>query len=158
MIGNRVTDFDQFTIGTYGYTIALDTTNIMLNKPSYIQIDDSGTTSDPISGPIDIDTLQAYINDEDCPDGAWSFASDILMIFFKTSVYAFDSGSRFVIYGYRNNTPIKTLADPIDIKDRDLGYYIALCIKQASIIQGKQVPIDIDKQIIQYEAQIQSGG
>jgi len=158
MIGNRVSDFDQFTVGTYGYTILLDTTEILLNKPSYIQVDDSGDTSDPINGPTDIHTLQSYINDANCPDAAWSFASDILIIFFKTTVYAYDTGTRFVIYGYRNNTPIKTLQDPIDIKDRDIGYYITLCIKQAAIIQGKQVPIEIDKQITQYEAIIQAGG
>ena len=158
MIGNRVSDFDQFTIGTYGYTIILDTTDIMLNKPSFIQVDASGTTSDPVTGPIDLDTLQDYINDEDCPDATWSFASDLMIIFFKTSVYAFANTSRFVIYGYRNNTPINSLSDPIDIKDRDIGYFIALSIKEAAIVQGKMIPPDILKEITAYEAIINAGG
>ncbi len=158
MIGNRVTDFDQFTTGSQGYTIALDTTEIMLNKPAYIQIDDNGTTSDPITGPIDIEALQGYINDANAPDGAWSFASDILLIFFKTSVYGFVDNSRFVIYGYRNNTPINSLSDPIDIKDRDIGYFIALSIQEAAIVQGKMIPPDILKEITKYEAIIAAGG
>jgi hypothetical protein len=158
MLGNKVTDFDKFTNGAYGYTIVLDTTDILLNKPDFIQVDDNGTTSDPIVGPTDLETLQGYINDVDAPDAAWSFASDLLIMFFNATSAPYSSTTRFVIYGYRNNQPITSLSDSIDIKDRDIGWFTALAIKEAAIMQGKMIPKGIEKEITQYEAIVQGGG
>lgn len=158
MLGNKVTDFDKFTNGIYGYTIVLDTTAILLNKPDFIQVDDNGTTSDPIIGPTELEVLQEYINDSDAPDAAWSFASDLMVLFFKQATVPYSNTTRFVIYGYRNNQPINTLSDSIDIKDRDIGWFIALAIKEAAIMQGKMIPKDIENQITEYEAIVQGGG
>ncbi len=158
MLGNRVTDFDKHTNGVYGYTIVVDTTEILLNKPDFIQVDDNGTTSDPISGPTAMETLQEYINDDDAPDAAWSFASDLLIMFFNASTAPYSNTTRFVIYGYRNNQPINSLSDSIDIKDRDIGWFIALAIREAAIMTGKMIPKDIENQITEYEAIVGAGG
>ncbi len=66
----------------------------MLNKPSFFQVDDNGITSDPVAGPISLNTLQSYISDVDCPDIAWSFASDLMIIFCKATACPYSDTTR----------------------------------------------------------------
>ena len=158
MFGNRVTDFPQHTSGLYGYTIIMDTTNLHLNMPYSIQPDANGVSGDPVAGETALNTLQEYINDEDCPDLAWNLSSDILTIFFKTEIYEYLSTTRFVLYGYRNNTPITSLQSSIDIKDRDLEWFMMLAIKKAALMQGKKVPEKIQLELTRLESIVSAGG
>lgn len=140
MIGNSVTQFQQHTIGTVGYTIIMDCTDLHLNQMEFLMVDANGVTGDPAPAQAEIEVIHDYINDSDCPDIAWNLSSDILTIFLKTSVYAYVITTTFTIYGYRNPTPIKTLDSLIDIKDKDLNWFNNLVIKKAAEMQGKRVP------------------
>jgi len=151
MFGNSVTDFDKFTDGTVGYTIAVDLTFLNVEIVSSLQGDANGTTEDPVTGNTALATLQSYINDFNAPDLAWNYSSDILIIFFKTVTFAYTNTTRFIFYGYRQAVPIKTLTQNIDIKDRDLPLFLRYALKEAKILQGKISDPKEDQEIIQLE-------
>ena len=89
MLGQVITNFPQYSVGTYGYTIQVDLTYLYASSIDIIQLDNNGVSSLPITQKTALVSLQGYINDIACPNIAYSVDSDILTLFVKTSAYPY---------------------------------------------------------------------
>ena len=136
MLGQVITNFPQYSVGTYGYTIQVDLTYLYASSIDIIQLDNNGVSSLPITQKTALVSLQGYINDIACPNIAYSVDSDILTLFVKTSAYPYTDTTKFVIYGKRLAITIGSLNDNVDISDKDMELFLNYCIKGAGDILG----------------------
>lgn len=154
MFGNSVTEKDKFTDGTYGYTVAVDLTPWNARTISSVLASDDGTVSDPIVGSTDLTVLLKYVNQSDCPDLAYNVGSDILTIFFKASVYPYQSTTKYLATGYRSALPVASLSDFPDIKNSNLELFCLLSVQKAATILNKKIPQNIQDRIVFLKAQL----
>ena len=159
--GNAVTDVSQRAVGTYGYTISIDTTGLYAYKITFVQAqDDSGATpvlSDPSGSSVSIKTLQEYLEDASCPDIAFNYAHGICTIFFKTSVYPYVSDTRFAMFGQRDSLKFYADGDKADFPDSEAALFNAYVIKHAALLTNKPIPSDVARIIQKREYEIKNG-
>ena len=154
MYGNRVTEKDKFTDGMYGYTVAIDLTALNARSIVSVAASDAGLAFDPVVTPIDLITLQGYINDPDCPDLAYSLGSDILTILFNHSTLPYASTTQYTVTGYRSALPIASVTDNLDIKNRYLELFVLLSIQKAAVLLNRTLPAELKQRILELKAQI----
>ena len=112
--GFAVNNYNLYT-GSYGDIIKVDIKNNYPFQVLWVQGEnDSGAKSIAIEGPgVSLSALTNYMEDEECPDLAWSFNGTELSIFFKHDVYD-------VRFGYeikRDAKPVTLLTDYIDVAE-----------------------------------------
>ena len=158
--GNAVTDVSQTSIGTYGYTVRIDTTTILAYRIKFVQAqDESGTElGTPSDDSVILKTLQTYLEQSSCPDIAFNYAHGVCTVFFKTTVWPYADNTRFALFGQRNALAMIETDDKADFPDSEMELFIAYAIREASILNNKPVPSDISRTIMRREYEILNGG
>lgn len=155
--GNKVTELSQVSVGVYGYIVRADTTSILAYDIKGVQAQSTTSdTGDPVDTNTELTTLMALVNDDGCPDLAFSFTPGEVYIFFNLTTYPYVDDTRFALIYERN--PLKmTEADSIvDIDDSDMELFMAYAIKHACTLQNEPIPYLITETIRIKEQEIRN--
>lgn len=151
--GDKVTQYEQYLIGTYGYIIRLDTTPT-IKKILSLQGKNDTYISDLVESLTFITDIFKFPESDSCPDIACALSSGVLYLFFKTSVLPYEDASQFLLIAYRYPSEITNLDSTLDLPVSDYELFIALSISVSAELKGKLVPqrildkIDYFKRII----------
>lgn len=155
--GNKVTDFAQVAVGTYGYIIKSNLYPYFPRDVESVQVQPaSDETPAPFSTNSSIDDVNSYMEDSACPNCAWHYSNGFLRIFFKTTVYAYVDSTRFSVIGKRNTQPV--IGDTIlcDFMDRDLDLVQLYMLRLAYLWRSGKVPYPIVKTVEDKEEAIEN--
>lgn len=145
----KIVTYNQYAIGTYGYIVRINTTNIRLSSITSVIVSDiADNVTDTITSATDIDTLYRHLEDSDCPNASYYFSGSILTLFVKLSKYAYDGNTEFSIIGYRSTDEI---GEYVDIASEDLELFINYAIAESAQILGKTVPTNVINNISNLE-------
>jgi hypothetical protein len=157
MFGTSVIGITQMAVGTYGYVIRIDTTALRSYDITGVQAQSSAIfTPAPTMTEVSLDILMSYLEDSECPDLAYHYGYGEVYIFFKTTVFAYATDTRFALIGKRNPIKLTSLDDNLDIADKDLDLFVAYVLKYAAILSRQAVPFEIEKTIKQKEQEIKN--
>lgn len=155
--GNKVTDFGQVAVGTYGYVIKNNLYPYFPRDVESVQVQPSATeTPTPFTTNSSLEDVNSYMEDSACPDVAWHYINSVLHIFFKTSEYAYVDNTRFAVFGKRNAQSVTGDLSLCDIMDRDLDLVQLYMLEQAYLSRAGKVPYYIKKAIADREEAVEN--
>ena len=130
MTNFTITTVDQVGIGTYGYMVKLDTTNIVAYDVNFIQAqaDSTGISSNPSGSSVSIETLASYLENDACPDLAFNYTHGMCTMFFKTTAYPYTSDTFVTLFGKRNALRLVDDNDIADFPDELIELFSAYAI------------------------------
>ena len=132
--GNPVTDFDQQAIGDYGYIVKIDAVSLLALEVDAVQAQASASsTPSPVTAETTRNAIEGYLNDSACPDLAFNFSGSDVLVFFKTSVFAYASDTRIALFGKRFAQNVSDDATKMDILDDDIALLLAYMMQLAAL-------------------------
>lgn len=144
-----VTDATKRLEGTYGYVAAFDLADYEPNG-NVLQIQvlgDDDVLSSPVESAVSPDVLDAYCEDEACPDIAFNQMGNTVNVFLKTTVYPYIAAVEVEFTYFRNAQNIENISgedeDNIDIPQSAKELYKNVCLKLTYEGKGKRVPYDV---------------
>lgn len=83
--GADISTLTRYTVGIYGYIVKINTASLLAYLITAVQAQASETsTPEPVTEDVSLDTLQGYVNSEDCPNLAFAIGDGECWVFFKT--------------------------------------------------------------------------
>jgi hypothetical protein len=158
--GNIVTDMDQASIGTYGYTVRINTVGIYAYDINFVQAQDDSASeklSAPATASVTLQTLQEYQEDSSCPDIAFNYSHGLCTIFLKTATYPYTANTRVGLFGQRDSLKFYSNTDRADFPDGEMELFTAYVIKHAALITNKPIPHDVGRIIQRREYELSNG-
>lgn len=155
--GNAVTDFSQQAIGSYGYTIKVPLEPSGLNANVVYAVQGQVGASDTpqvVLTKVLQSTIEDYLNSSSCPDLAFATDGTNVIVFFKTTVFAYVSDTRIAFLGLRNAQPTASDNDKLDIIDDDIGLLRVYAIQEMYLLKQNFVPQNILDTISNEETRI----
>ncbi len=155
--GNKITDYAQTAIGSYGYTVKIDTTALLFENIADIQAQASASsTPAPSIGEVPLSTLMGYLNDVNCPNLSYNFSNGEITICFNTIAFPYVDATRFALFGLRKAQAATSDGDFLDFPDKDRRLALNYALREAyEIIKGK-CPQDIQEIIDDEELRVKN--
>lgn len=139
IFGQKVTTYEIFLTGTYGYVLRLLTAPTIKNILS-LQVKNNTLISSVIENPTSLNDLMMYSEDVNSSDFAYAVESGIIYIYLKTSKYPYEDNTQFLLRAYRYPVELIDLESELDISPGDLELFLTLSISIAAEMQGKMIP------------------
>jgi hypothetical protein len=150
MFGYAVTSGTLVAHGTYGAIVRFNISNLEPRQVTQVQLQlTEGTDRLSLPQPSSVGqaTLSAYPEDASCPDFAWCQNGDMLDVFLKISIYPMNHYTRMGIWFYRNCVNLLSATNKLDVPQESKDMALAMAVKSAYLLKGKNVPAGIDEQI-----------
>lgn len=154
--GEKVTGFDKFLDGTYGYVLRLSTAPSIKEVLS-VQVKNGSTISEVTETLSTMNQLMQYPIISSTVKVAMALESGVLYLYLDLTTYPYETDTEFFLRAFRYPNEITELNSLLDISPGDVELFIALSIAVAAEGQGKLVPqrildkIDYLKNVISLE-------
>lgn len=155
MFGNRVTDFNQAAVGSKGYILKLDITELQASDVIAVQAqtDDSNTLA-PSLREMSLTSLQMLLEHNSVLTTAFCILDNICYIFFNSEFFPYANGTRFIIDFVRGPKIASNDTDFLDISDRFISLVKLYALRQTYLIVKGQSPRNILDEIAREEIKL----
>lgn len=150
--GLVISDYD-IQLGSYGTSIKIDITDYLPDEIISVQAENlDGIKSLPVTINSSYETLQSYMENENRPEVAWNYSSNILTIFFANNSGG-DEWTRFAFAGY-HFPQVFNSSNLLDMNPNDLELLKCYILRDLYADNNMMLPYEIRTRISYLEEKL----